>query len=232
MSDRPAGADVSSWQHPENLPIDWERARADGCTFVIVKATQGVSYVNPWLARDLDDARAAGLLVAAYHYFEADLPADEQATHFVSSLIGQALDLGCWLDWEPPGIEPWKAKSLIEAFCTRVAEVRPWCGLYCDRWWHGQLVAATLGPIRLWIADPSADASPPGTILRQRGTWENGTDLGGADYDELVSRRGLDIPTSPRPRPTGAPVHVEPEHAEPPAAATAALDDEDDQSAG
>ena len=232
MSGRPAGADVSSWQHVDNAPIDWERARADGCTFVIVKATQGVGYVNPWLLRDLDDARAAGLLVGAYHFYDVGVPADEQATHFVSSLIGQALDLGCWLDWEPPGLPSWEAKSLVEAFCAKVGEVRPWCGLYVDRWWHEQLVAATLGPIRLWIADPSADASPPGTILRQTVTWGNGTVIAGTDYDELVSRRGLDIPTSPRPRPTGAPVHAEPEHTEPPAAVTVTPDDEDDEPAG
>ena len=231
MSGQPAGCDVSSWQHQDNAPIDWEQARADGCTFVVVKATQGTTYVNPWLLRDLDDARAAGLLVGAYHYYATGVDPAEQATHFVSSLIGQVLDLGCWLDWEPPAIAPWQAKSEVEAFCARVEEVRPWCGLYVDRWWHEQLVNATLAPRALWLADPSTDASPPGTILRQTVTWRNGSAVDGADYDVLVSRRGLDIPTSPRPRPTGLPVHVDETPPEPPAHVAADPDDEDETTA-
>lgn len=226
MSGQPTGCDVSSWQHPENRPIDWEKAREDGCTFAVVKATQGTGYTNPWLARDLDDARAAGLLVGAYHFFAVGVDAAEQATHFVSSLIGQTLDLGCWLDWEPPAVPSWEAKSLVEVFCAKVEEVRPWCGLYVDRWWHEQLVAATLAPRSLWLADPGTDASPPGTVLRQTGTWSNGGDLDGADYDVLVSRRGLDIPTAPRPRPTGAPVHVDPVV---PEARTPETGDDDDE---
>ena len=100
MSAPVRGVDVSSWQHPEGRAIDWEKAKGAGYHFALVKASQGTGYVNQWVAHDLDSARAAGLLVGAYHYFEANQPAEQQASHFLSCLVGQDLGLGVWLDWE------------------------------------------------------------------------------------------------------------------------------------
>jgi Lyzozyme M1 (1,4-beta-N-acetylmuramidase) len=57
------GADVSKWQGA----IDWGEARAQ-IEFAMVKATQGVSEVDPDYQRNIDALRAAGERRGSYHY--------------------------------------------------------------------------------------------------------------------------------------------------------------------
>ena len=59
------GIDVSSWQHA-GVPIDWTEVKAAGYDFVIVKLTEGLSYINPFARNDIEAARAAGLIVGGY----------------------------------------------------------------------------------------------------------------------------------------------------------------------
>jgi lysozyme len=198
------GIDVSSNQHPANKPIDWFAVADAGYGFAIVKATQGVSYVNPWLAYDLDDARAAGLFVGAYHYWEPDQDAIVQAKNFTSSLIGQVLDLGVWLDWEPPEMAPYSAQPLIGAFIAEAKEARPGIGMYCDLSWRDQLKGENALPGRLWLAAWGPE-QPSGCIL-----WQNATGVPVAgvpelvDTDIIVKSRSLNLPSSPPPRPSAA----------------------------
>ena len=84
----PRGVDVSSWQHPDGEPIDWNAVRNAGIRFAIIKATEGTSYTNPYFAGDRADAAAAGLGVGAYHYARPALPistAVDQARHFLAA---------------------------------------------------------------------------------------------------------------------------------------------------
>ncbi|MEU1686137.1 GH25 family lysozyme [Micromonospora sp. NPDC005707] len=65
------GIDVSS--HDHNLgPIDWPAVAAGGYKFAYVKATEGHTYLNPYFAEDYAAAKAAGLLVGAYHFARPD----------------------------------------------------------------------------------------------------------------------------------------------------------------
>ncbi|WNM42202.1 GH25 family lysozyme [Micromonospora halotolerans] len=65
------GIDVSS--HDHNLgPIDWPAVAAGGAKFAYVKATEGHTYRNPYFAEDYAAAKAAGLLVGAYHFARPD----------------------------------------------------------------------------------------------------------------------------------------------------------------
>jgi lysozyme len=74
--------DVSSDQHPNNAPIDWPAVARAGVTTALIKATQGTTYVNPWLASDLQGASEAGLQVRCYHF--ADFTnADAEAAFFL-----------------------------------------------------------------------------------------------------------------------------------------------------
>ena len=58
------GLDVS---HHQPL-LDWNRARAEGVRFAFLKATEGSSFVDSDFAENLRRVRAAGIMVAAYHY--------------------------------------------------------------------------------------------------------------------------------------------------------------------
>ena len=85
--------DVSSDQHLNNSPINWSRVAAAGVTGVIVKATQGTDYVNPWMQRDVIAAQAAGLVVCCYHYADMGDPVAE-AIYFLktASRFARVLD--------------------------------------------------------------------------------------------------------------------------------------------
>lgn len=62
------GVDISSFQSG----LDLSQVRREGFDFAIMKATEGATYVNPAFASQLGAARAAGLIVAAYHYVTND----------------------------------------------------------------------------------------------------------------------------------------------------------------
>jgi len=82
------GVDVSRWDHPNGVAIDWPKVKAAGRSFAIVKATEGTTYTNPYFATDLKQARAAGLVVGSYHFARPKLPissAADQAKFYVST---------------------------------------------------------------------------------------------------------------------------------------------------
>ena len=59
---------MSSYQHPNNAPVNWAAVKAAGISFAFVKSTESTGYVNPYYARDVAGARAAGVVVGAYHF--------------------------------------------------------------------------------------------------------------------------------------------------------------------
>lgn len=206
MSGTVRGVDVSSWQHPYGAAIDWEEVAKDGYTFMLVKATQGTGYQNPWLHRDIDDARAAGLLVGAYHFLEVNPEISQQADVFISSLVGQVLELGVWCDFEPGASQPAVAQQAMTTFVAHTNETRPGCGLYCDLAWLDALKAAYAAIPRLWLADWTPATPHVGEMMWQSGQAEVKGIPGLVDVDVLTSTRGLNLPTAPTPKPTAATV--------------------------
>lgn len=85
------GIDISKWN-----PIDISKVP---CDFVIIKATQGTSYVSPKYKEQITQAYNLGKLLGVYHYASAG-GAIAEAEHFlqtVSDYIGKAVLV---LDWE------------------------------------------------------------------------------------------------------------------------------------
>ncbi|SDP60526.1 Lyzozyme M1 (1,4-beta-N-acetylmuramidase), GH25 family [Actinopolyspora xinjiangensis] len=74
------GIDVSHYQGS----FDMRRARSEAFEFVFIKATEGSGFVDPRFRENLTNARAAGLLVAAYHYQREGVDAHAQADHIAS----------------------------------------------------------------------------------------------------------------------------------------------------
>ena len=89
------GVDVSKWDHsatsayPAGTPIDWVKVKAAGRSFAIIKASERTNYRNPYFANDYTQAKAAGLVVGAYHFARPALPistATDQARYFISTV--------------------------------------------------------------------------------------------------------------------------------------------------
>jgi lysozyme len=217
------GVDVSSWQHPNNVPIDWDEVARQGYTFAIIKATQGDSYVNPWLRRDYDDAFAAGLLVGVYHYFDAAVEPTKQAENFVGCLLGMRLDLGTWLDLEVTAPNKYTLAGYVNGFMAAANDARPGTGLYCSEAIMTELQEANVSPPSWWVAEWGDDKPPKGSTIWQYGDGIVPGIPGEVDLDELVGTRGINLPTTPPPKPTAATVHhveVEPEPEDGPSSLT------------
>ncbi len=143
------GIDVSPYQHPAGASIDWQAVAASGIAAVMVKLTEGSTWLNPYAAGDCAAAAAAGLQVGCYHFARPDLGngADAEAAWFAVHLADLALDLPPALDSErpAPGLRAWN-----EAWLERVPEAVGY-GLELD-----------LPLDRLWVIRGGPEPADPG----------------------------------------------------------------------
>jgi GH25 family lysozyme M1 (1,4-beta-N-acetylmuramidase) len=75
--------DLSHWQ----APVDFVRAKSAGIAAVILKATQGLYWIDGTFATRFAAATAAGLLVGAYHFLDNSAPG-LQVENFLSVAEG------------------------------------------------------------------------------------------------------------------------------------------------
>lgn len=87
------GIDIASYQSGINP------ARLSTTDFIIVKFTQGTSYLNPYADRQYSEAKAAGKLLGAYHY-GTGRSATAEAQYFVNCLGSRVGECILALDWE------------------------------------------------------------------------------------------------------------------------------------
>jgi GH25 family lysozyme M1 (1,4-beta-N-acetylmuramidase) len=95
------GIDVSH----HNGDIDFGKVRDAGHRFVLMKATQDIDFIDPRFPTNLARARAAGLAVGAYHFFDYTLDGRSQADHFldrveaaggIDDALPPVVDVECW----------------------------------------------------------------------------------------------------------------------------------------
>jgi GH25 family lysozyme M1 (1,4-beta-N-acetylmuramidase) len=149
------GIDVASYQ-----PAVYTTT---GLDFVMIKATEGVTYTNPLMGRQAATARTAGLPVGFYHFLVGG-NIKAQAAYFVDKAASAQGDmLVC--DWENPPIRGIRAATCAEKdlFLKEVQRLRPGhkVGLYCntDYWKHRDTTSFCAD--FLWIADPNHHAGHP-----------------------------------------------------------------------
>lgn len=87
--------DIASYQSG----LDLTKMPAAGLDGVIIKATQGTSYVNPYCNKHYGQAKQAGLLRGLYHYANGS-GAIKEADYFVNSIKNYIGDAILVLDWE------------------------------------------------------------------------------------------------------------------------------------
>ncbi len=153
-------------------------------SFCVLKATEGLTYVDPDFAGWWRDLAASGTLRGAYHFFHPGLDPVEQADHFLATVLAQGLRPGdtLWLDHEalslasprrtvlPPserlGMEAAfsaadSRASAARRFCDRVISKAGRCGVYTFLSFTQAGHCAGLGDLPLWMADPSRPAGQP-----------------------------------------------------------------------
>lgn len=99
MSEITLGNDISRWQGDVNFDT-----LKNNCQFLIIKASEGVGFVDPKFSRNKSEARRVGLPLGYYHFAHPDLGnfPETEAEYFLKT-IGE-LQLGelLVLDYEPP----------------------------------------------------------------------------------------------------------------------------------
>lgn len=129
--------------------------------FMIIKATEGVTYTDPKFHSHITNALERGLLVGAYHYARPDnnnSPVDE-ALNFVNA-IGTYYKSGMVLalDWES---KAWNYS--IDWAIEWLEKIREWTGITPVFYASGGLLKSECKKIEergfgLWVADYSANS--------------------------------------------------------------------------
>lgn len=92
------GIDISSYQ----ADIDLSKVAAD---FVIVKATEGISYVSPVCDRQYQQAKKLGKLLGIYHFARPEFnSAYSEVEFFIKNIKGYLGECAIFLDWESAGM--------------------------------------------------------------------------------------------------------------------------------
>lgn len=92
------GIDVSAYQGR----IDWPEVARHRVRFAFIKASEGATLRDARFARNWREARAAGILSGAYHYFQPNRDGAVQADLFIKLVPLAAGDLPPVLDVEAP----------------------------------------------------------------------------------------------------------------------------------
>lgn len=108
------GIDISCW----NPTVDPAKVEGD---FIIIKATGGNSYVNPYFEKHAQETLAAGKLLGFYHFaqdWNCGGTVQEEATHFyqnVKGYLGKGIAI---LDWEADALRlgPKWAQEFLDTF--------------------------------------------------------------------------------------------------------------------
>lgn len=93
-------------------------AGMDGIDGVIVKATQGTTYVNPKCDPQYQLAKSKGRLLGVYHYAAGGNP-EAEADYFIKNIQGYLKEAVPALDWEAGSNASWGSTTWAERFVNR-----------------------------------------------------------------------------------------------------------------
>lgn len=154
------GIDVSYAQGA----IDWEKVKASGVEFVMIRASRGpVSSSRP-AAEDttfeynITEATKAGLKVGVYHYLYASSVAEakEEAQFFIKTISPYKITYPVVLDIEEQSqakLGKSKVTKIVKAFLEEVSAAGYYAMLYSNKTWLTQyLDMSQLSDYEVWLA--------------------------------------------------------------------------------
>lgn len=182
------GIDVSHYQGV----IDWPAVARAGIKFAYIKASEGAVFSDPAFVANVAGARAAGLLVGAYHYLDGS-GITQQMDHCQATLATagtllnlRPLDLPLALDVEEYDVSAGDVATWLDlckgvlycgpTFAVLLAQVRPALTAY-PLWVAEYTVAApkTASWPKWTFWQHTAEARVPGITTVVDLDWFNGT---------------------------------------------------------
>jgi lysozyme len=167
-----AGIDISQYQGDE---MDFLTRRQNQLTFVICKATEGVTYTDPEFVNNWKLIPQKGFTRGVYHFYHCTDDPIAQANFFLSTVGTMAsTDLPPIVDFEELSLDPSCSTSQIQAnLLLFLKTVQQKTGrlpmIYTDlNVGNAQLKDPAFAQYPLWVADYNGEALPA-TVT----TWGN-----------------------------------------------------------
>lgn len=154
------GIDISHYQGK----IDWLKLPTQrNIDFVIIKATQGNTWVDGEYRHNWQQAQNTPLLIGVYHYLDTRIDGTAQAEHFIKTTQGQFGDFSPVVDIE--ALEHEKADDVIGVLAAFIAiiEQHSQCQpiIYTSHGFWSQLHDHDFGKYPLWLADYALQPTLP-----------------------------------------------------------------------
>ena len=184
------GVDISHW----NGDIDFDKVKASGIEFVIIKAggSDRGFYTDPKFKTNYEKAKAAGLFVGAYYFvgkkFYGDLAGIADGKRFVDILKGMQFEYPVYLDVETTDVRYKElATDAAIAFCKTLENAGYYVGIYAsdisgfkEKLNHDRLIAYAH-----WVAryGKNPDVCKEGVILQYSSKGAVDGIVGSVDLD-------------------------------------------------
>ena len=157
------GIDVSV----HNGNIDFNKVKADGKSFVMIRAGYGryLKQKDQCFEQNYSRAKAAGLHIGAYWYSYAKSAseAQEEARIFLQVIAGKSFDFPLAFDIEDQsqvGLSTATKSAITEAFCSAIEKAGYYCMLYSyESFLSDQINANTRKKYDVWCANISRTPS-------------------------------------------------------------------------
>ena len=196
------GVDVSNHQ----VNVDMNKLREQGLQFVYIKATEGSAFTDDYFDRNWQNAKDAGLLAGAYHFFSFQVDGKSQALNFITA-VGEDITgrLVPVVDMETPenSEAPLEKATIVRELKDFIAAIDEAYGvkpmIYAQKDFYDKYLADDFADYPLWVRSvyyPATWGGGDNWILWQykdRGELEGYS--GGEKYidlDVLNHKRSLD----------------------------------------
>ncbi len=158
------GIDVSKWQGE----IDWEKVKAAGVNFVIIRAgyrgsQTGALVEDPMFREYIEGANEVGIPVGIYFFTQAvnEVEAVEEASMVVSLIEDYSVTYPIFIDTEGAGgagradsLDAETRTAVCSAFCETINNSGYHGGVYASRnWFNNRLNADELEDYVIWDAE-------------------------------------------------------------------------------
>ena len=166
------GIDVSHYQGE----IDWAAMKQQGMDFAYIKATEGSAHEDECFDKNWEQAKAAGMICGAYHFFSFESEGAKQAEHFIKKVGDLKGSLIPVVDVEyygkyvktPPDVEKVRkeVRDMIDALEGEYGE-KPM--IYCTYNVYRKYIEGVFDGVPLWIRNVYY---PPEDIGRKWTLWQ------------------------------------------------------------
>lgn len=152
------GIDVSEFQGS----IDWDKVKADGIEFAILRAGFGMdvtSQDDKYIERNVEECERLGIPFGVYLFSYANTvdKAKSEAEHTLRLIKGHTLKMGVWYDIEDNNTSGSVSKetltNIINTYCNTIKNAGYRVGIYANlNWLNNKIEASVQEKWDVWVA--------------------------------------------------------------------------------